>query len=76
MDEIEAALVTTDELISIRKAALEKALAKSGADAAGSAKKHPVATHKSALNVLRRARRVLLAYRKAKSKLKLSNSSS
>jgi len=61
MDKIRTALDTIDELIIIRKAALEKAMAKSAKVSSDEPKGDLVAKHKSALKTLRRARRMLVA---------------
>lgn len=71
MDKIRTALDTIDELIIIRKAALEKAMAKSAKESSDTPKGDLVAKHKSALKTLRGARRLLVAYLKKESGLSL-----
>jgi len=67
MDKVSTALETIDELIIIRKSALETVMAKSAKDSSDESKGDLVAKHKSALKTLRGARRLLVAYLKKES---------
>lgn len=71
MDKIRAALETIDELIIIRKAALERAMAKSARESSDEPKGDLVTKHKSALKTLRGARHLLVAYLKKENELSL-----